>query len=350
MKNLYAILILGFFLLSNSAHANKWGRVAGFEGLWNFSVGDDMKWAESAFDDSDWDKIFVPGYWDNYYSGYNGYAWYRKKFDVRSFPGEGPLMLMLGQIDDVDEVFINGVKVGQTGSFLPDFETAYNVERRYAIPDGLLKEKDNTIAIRVYDTAGPGGILQAEMLGIFFDNDVNLLSLDLSGKWKFSVFREKGISNVGFNDSDWAEINVPGTWESQGYDAYDGYAWYRKKFILPVELENQDLYLVLGRVDDYDKVYLNGELVGRTEYLDHYNRVDKWRAYQLYRVYKIPATNFRKFNELVVEVYDEQLDGGIYEGPIGLMTYNDAKILIERNVFDFWDNPIRGLMRIFDIY
>lgn len=350
MKLLFTLLTIALIFISSNTQANKWGRVAGLEGLWKFSVGDDIEWAKSNFNDNNWDNILVPDNWDNYYDGYNGYAWYRKKFNIRSLPNEGSLVLMLGRIDDVDEVFINGVKIGQTGSFMPNFESAYNIERRYSIPNGLLKESNNTIAIRVYDAGGPGGIVQADLLGIFFDNDISLLSLNLSGKWKFSVIREKGITNLGFNDSGWDEINVPGKWENQGYDGYDGYAWYRKKFTLPTELENKELYIVLGRIDDFDKVYLNGEMIGRTEYLDYYSRIDKWRAYQLYRVYKVPALKFKKINELVVEVFDEKLSGGIYEGPIGLMTYNDAKILIERNEYDYWDNPIRAILRLFDIY
>ncbi len=55
---------------------------------------------------------------------------------------------------------------------------------------------------------------------------------------------------------------MPANWESQGYPTYDGYAWYRKKFYFPEEYGNQDLYLILGRIDDIDVTYLNGHKIG----------------------------------------------------------------------------------------
>jgi hypothetical protein len=317
--------------------------MANLEGMWSFTVGDNMQWADPAYNPTDWDKIPVPGQWENHYPGYNGFAWYRRTFDIRSVPGEGTIALMLGYIDDVDEVFINGVKVGQSGSFPPDFNTAYNVERVYHLPNELLKPTNNVIAVRVFDTAGPGGIMRGSNFGIFYDNDFSLISLDLSGQWKFSTLRERGLFDVGFNDQHWAEIKVPAYWESQGYENYDGLAWYRTKFILPASLEDQELYLVLGKIDDMDKVYLNGDLIGRTEYLTDFNRLNRGNAHQLYRTYKIPIGKLRKFNVLVVEVNDERLGGGIYEGPIGLMTPQNARIIEERNKNQRWGYPIRIL-------
>ena len=53
------------------------------EGNWRFSIGDDTAWASPYFKDNDWEKIKVPAMWeDQGFHGYNGYAWYRKTFDV----------------------------------------------------------------------------------------------------------------------------------------------------------------------------------------------------------------------------------------------------------------------------
>ncbi|HKM92931.1 MAG TPA: beta galactosidase jelly roll domain-containing protein [Prolixibacteraceae bacterium] len=350
MKNLYYTLLLVMVLGANPLSASKWGRVVNLKGLWHFSVGDDQRWANRDFDSRNWDKLQVPSNLDDFYRGYNGYAWYRRNFDINTFPDQGELVLKLGQIDDVDEVFINGVKIGQTGSFPPNFKTAYNVERLYVIPEGILRNENNLIAVRVYDTSGPGGIVGGDNIGIFYDNDHNLLSFDLSGKWKFSIYRERGVYDIGFDDSRWNEINVPEKWDTQGYADYDGYAWYRTKFIMPAQLTNKDMYLVLGKIDDFDKVYLNGALIGRTEYLEQYSSLNKGAAHRLYRVYKIPLEKLRTVNVLVVEVRDEQLDGGIYEGPVGLMTGENARVFEERNREQVWSNPISRFLRFFDIY
>lgn len=338
------LFTLGLLLLSGGLKAADWSRIADLEGVWYFTVGDDMNWSKPEVDVSKWDKMFVPDNWDQYYRNYNGFGWYRRTFDVSWMPEKGDIFLFLGQIDDVDEVFVNGQKVGQTGNFPPNFQTAYNHDRRYVIPRNLLKKNGNTIAVRVYDTAGPGGILRAERLGLYYDDDVNMLLQDLSGTWKWSVNRENGMHTLQYDDSRWKDIAVPGRWDP----SYDGTAWYRRTFTLEAKNNPGDLYLVLGKIDDFDKVYLNGELIGRTETLDRYSRYSKGNAWRLYRVYKLPNNLLKSKNVLVVEVRDDQLDGGIYEGPIGIVNTRDAQVLLERSENeDFWYNPVRFIFDLF---
>jgi len=206
------ILFIALFIIPFSLKATEWSCVVNLSGSWNFSIGDDPAWANPKTDVSEWDKIYVPGEWEENYEGYNGYAWYRKNFDMHSYPEKGTLSLLLGRIDDVDEVFINGVKVGQTGSFFPDYHTAYNVDRKYYLPDGLLKPTGNVIAVRVYDEGQAGGIVSGDDIGIFYDNDNSLLSLDLSGEWKSSIYREPDINEASFDDKKWDSLKVPSSW------------------------------------------------------------------------------------------------------------------------------------------
>ena len=49
------------------------------------------------------------------------------------------LYLVLGRIDDADEVYLNGKLIGKSGNFPPEYITAYNKVRRYNIPQGILK-------------------------------------------------------------------------------------------------------------------------------------------------------------------------------------------------------------------
>ena len=60
---------------------------------------------------------------------YDGYAWYRVRFDVPAqwkdepeLKLRGALLLDLGWVDDVDQTWFNGVEVGQTGKFPPNLE------------------------------------------------------------------------------------------------------------------------------------------------------------------------------------------------------------------------------------
>jgi len=76
--------------------------------------------------------------------------------------------------------------------------------------------------------------------------------LNLEGDWKFKLHNNKLWKNPDYDDSGWADIKVPMQWEAQGYFNYDGYAWYRKTFELRETLKIKELYLVLGKIDDYD--------------------------------------------------------------------------------------------------
>ena len=173
-------LILLVLIYSTSAHTEDLRKYLSLSGYWKFSIGDDSKWASPLYDDAGWDQITIPGQWENQgYNEYNGYAWYRKTFKLGEIPGKTPLYLMLGRIDDADEVYLTGKMLGKSGSFPPNFETAYNRTRKYTIPAGYLKENaENSIAIRVYDSYLEGGIVDGPT-GLYFDADNELLSLKL---------------------------------------------------------------------------------------------------------------------------------------------------------------------------
>lgn len=82
--------------------------------------------------------------------GYDGVVWLRRAFDLTAAQAAATnAALALGMIDDQDDAFLNGTKVGHT--------TKWTDVRRYPIPAGLLREGRNTIALRVLDTGGGGG-------------------------------------------------------------------------------------------------------------------------------------------------------------------------------------------------
>jgi hypothetical protein len=88
------------------------------KGEWSFNTGDQAQWSRADFDHSEWQPIDVPSKWENEgFREYDGYAWYRTAFDIGSLDIDTPLFLKLGQIDDSDEVFINGRRIGSSGRF-----------------------------------------------------------------------------------------------------------------------------------------------------------------------------------------------------------------------------------------
>jgi sialate O-acetylesterase len=322
-------LVIAVFLVScNNVNAEDLKKVIDLSGHWKFSIGDDKDWANANFDDSDWDQIRVPDTWENNgYEEYNGFAWYRKTFRVGDIPKNEIIYLMVGRIDDVDEVYLNGKLVGSSGTFPPNVKTAYNHQRKYVIPREYINQGGmNTIAVRVYDTHQGGGIVGGKV-GIYRDKDNGYLDYVITGQWKFHIGDNEDWRKTYYNDSDWESISVPSEWESIGYSDYDGYGWYRKEFIVNQNFSEDELYLCLGVIDDYDQVFLNGKPIGNIFKLRKEMGFRKGQEYRVRRAYKIPegVLKTRGTNVLAVRVYDAQIRGGIYEGPFGIMTKSNYK-------------------------
>jgi len=132
--------------------------------MWNFRPGDRPEWAAADFDDSGWRMIPVPGFWEQQgFPNLDGFAWYRKYVRLSAPLTDKKLILILGKINDVDEVFFNGAQIGAIGRANPENDdeknSFRNIERAYFIPPYLLQANaTNTIAVRVYDFSKKGGI------------------------------------------------------------------------------------------------------------------------------------------------------------------------------------------------
>jgi sialate O-acetylesterase len=149
------------------------------------------------------------------------------------------------------------------------------------------------------------------------------LDLPLKEGWKFKTGDEAKYRNSEFDDAGWAKIRVPAYWETEGYKGYDGFGWYRIRFSVPVSLAKERLVLVLGKIDDIDETYLNGERVGRTGPATEFGNFEfRSNDYLKLRAYTIPAGLLRPDaeNVIAVRVFDSFLHGGIYDGPVGLVT------------------------------
>lgn len=316
-------------------------RIMNLAGEWKFSIGDDEKWSDTKFDDSGWEIIKVPSSWENEgFHGYNGYAWYRKQFKLSSSLAGKSIYLHLGYVDDVDATYINGHLIGFSGSFPPQYETAYNAYRKYYVPDQYLNfDGENVISIRVYDSQQEGGIMSGN-IGLYSAGDKPVSDINLEGEWKFSINDNPDWKNISYDDKDWMNILVPGMWETQGFRDYDGFAWYRKTFKVDEKFNGQKLVLLMGKIDDWDQVYFNETLIGSTGEIkdssDGFGTdVQNFNLSNFYlelRSYFIPEglIKFGRENTIAVRVYDGFKDGGIYEGPVGIIRQSRYK--------EFWSD------------
>ena len=170
-----------------------------FSRQWNFSIGDNEKWASPTYNDHEWEKIRIPAYWeDDGFHGYDGYAWYRIHFDGTDLNPKQSHFLVLGAIDDVDETFLNGELIGQTGKFPPQYRTAYNQERKYFIPtESINFEGRNVVAVRVFDKQQNGGMVNGRP-GIYASTGSEKLLQNLYGQWKFMKNNDDAYSRPSF--------------------------------------------------------------------------------------------------------------------------------------------------------
>lgn len=136
-------------------------------------------WKNIDYDDSLWNTQTAPGAWEQQgLAGFDGEVWYRKTVVLEKEPATTDLVkIFLGTIDDNDETYINGTLAGKTN--------AWDKERIYELPNGLLHKGKNVIAVKVYDNGGDGGFYGKNPMKLIVGND----SIDLSGTWKARVWK-----------------------------------------------------------------------------------------------------------------------------------------------------------------
>nr|MDA3823329.1 9-O-acetylesterase [Bacteroidales bacterium] len=102
--------------------------------------------------------------------------------------------------------------------------------------------------------------------------------------------------------SAWKEMEIPGLWEDQGLSGIDGVVWFRRSFELTKDQMKRDVIFSLGPIDDSDKTWVNGQLVGSTD-----------NKYNLPREYKVASHLLKEgVNTIVIRVEDTGGGGGIY--------------------------------------
>lgn len=164
---------------------------------WKIKTGNDPQWSSPQFDDSGWLSISPLQNWESQgIPDYDGYAWYRASVVIPSslkskavyYSG---LLLQLGKIDDVDSTFLNGVFIGKTGGFPPNFETKFYAPREYLIPlDLILWDQPNTIAVKVFDVIGGGG-LYGGPVEIFYNDLIKNLTIEAEFPHEDFIIRDQ---------------------------------------------------------------------------------------------------------------------------------------------------------------
>ena len=120
----------------------------------------------------------------------------------------------------------------------------------------------------------------------------------LSNKDKGTLNGDPIWASNTLDDSKWKTHQLPGLWEGQGLNGFDGMLWYRKSFQLSKADLMKSIKIGVGRIDDSDVTYVNGHEVGRTT-----------QQYNTQRVYKVNS-QFLKEGKNIIAVRAEDTGGG----------------------------------------
>ena len=145
----------------------------------------DAQCSRPDFDDSRWKEMNLPRLWEiSEVGAFDGVIWFRRKIEIPKSWLNQDLILELGPIDDMDITCVNGVQIGSY-----EAEGFYLKERIYTIPQTLVTDTLLTIAVRVIDNQGGGGLFGApNKLKIQPANSDEKISL--AGNWKYLAVAE----------------------------------------------------------------------------------------------------------------------------------------------------------------
>ena len=144
--------------------------------------GEGRGWASASFDDTNWDTMTIPTAWERTGLNIDGAVWFRRDVTIPPTWKGRDATLSLGTVDDFDDTYINGVRIGGIDVRTPD---AWAIPRMYAVPASLLKPGRNVLAIRVFDRINDGGIIgPASQLKLSAGDGE---SIPLAGEWRYKI-------------------------------------------------------------------------------------------------------------------------------------------------------------------
>ena len=242
---------------------------------------------------------------------------------------------------------------------------------------------------------------ESELLAIKNDPSRSKNYISLNGKWKFKFSKNikdkpENFYEMGFNDNDWDKINVPGSWELQGWSfpiyldeeypfpadppfiphKLNTVGSYKKKINLPQDWLKKDVFLKFGSVRSACYVWFNGKYIGYsqgsktptefdvTEFIQagenqiavqvyrfsdgsYLEGQDTWRISGLERDVSIYAREKIRINDFTIHSsLDENYQKGKFRVEIDLLNrlQSPAKISIRAKLTD----PMRRNRIIFD--
>lgn len=161
------------------------------------------------------------------------FGWYRRKIEFQKEIKGDTVLLELGIVEGADQTFVNGILVGQTGTFPPNFNDGRNIERIYKVPAKLFEgDGPDIVAVRIFsERENSGGIIR------------EIFPKVVSGPFDSESI---GGRSTGFT--------VGGT------------GWYRKHFKIPEDRKGKRFVIQFGGVYMNADIWINGVHLGNHPY------------------------------------------------------------------------------------
>ena len=104
-----------------------------------------------------WKETAIPAFWKSPPAAElkksAGYAWFRCGVKIPSSWAGRPMLLFVEPVDDARQTFVNGQRVGGTGTFPPRYRSGLGESGRFRLPAGALHPGEvNIVAVRVYSS------------------------------------------------------------------------------------------------------------------------------------------------------------------------------------------------------
>jgi sialate O-acetylesterase len=166
-------------------------RVAAWQPGLPLQGGDASSWSAAEDIDGNWPTLHALHEWEGQgLANLDGVVWLRKRVDLSAAQAAGAAELHLAKVDDCDETWVNGKRVGG--------QCGWEQPRRYALPAGLLRAGVNWLAVRVTDTGGGGGF-HGDAAAMRLDTPVGVVPL--AGAWRARVELITAAAQPAANDA-----------------------------------------------------------------------------------------------------------------------------------------------------
>ncbi|MCK5806379.1 MAG: DUF4838 domain-containing protein [Lentisphaeria bacterium] len=173
-------------------------------------AGDTLGWQHREFDDTKWPEIGTASAWEKQAVGkawrkrtgvdFNGIGWYRSTFRVTPEQATERVSLLFGAVDEGCTVWVNGKKLLTRVFDLQKNPNSWAEPFEVVVSDLITADASNSLAVRVEDRSGAGGIWKPVWLNVTAEPDTegNLLRnagfeemLEGTKNWYFISYENK---------------------------------------------------------------------------------------------------------------------------------------------------------------